>query len=53
VQKEKKKLTGRRPVRLAYQPPASITFLSEQTSHQQTANCIFLSKVISVAKPTH
>jgi hypothetical protein len=24
-----------RPVRLAYQPPASSTFLSEQTSHQQ------------------
>jgi hypothetical protein len=23
------------PVRLAYQPPASSTFLSEQTSHQQ------------------
>jgi hypothetical protein len=23
-----------RPVRLAYQPPASSTFLSEQTSHQ-------------------
>jgi hypothetical protein len=26
-----------RPVRLAYQPPANSTFLSEQTSHQQTA----------------
>jgi hypothetical protein len=24
-----------RTVRLAYQPPASSTFLSEQTSHQQ------------------
>jgi hypothetical protein len=24
-----------RPVRLAYQPPANSTFLSEQTSHQQ------------------
>jgi hypothetical protein len=23
-----------RPVRLAYQPPANSTFLSEQTSHQ-------------------
>jgi hypothetical protein len=30
-----------RPVRLAYQPPASNTFLSEQTSHQQPANSIF------------
>jgi hypothetical protein len=28
------KLTGQRPVRLAYQPPGSSTFLSEQTSHQ-------------------
>jgi hypothetical protein len=26
-----------RPVRLAYQPPANSTFLSEQTSHQQPA----------------
>jgi hypothetical protein len=25
-------------VRLAYQPPASGTFLSEQTSHQQSAS---------------
>jgi hypothetical protein len=25
------------PVRLAYQPPASSTFLSQQTSHQQPA----------------
>jgi hypothetical protein len=30
-----KKLSAfKRPVRLAYQPPASSTFLSEQTSHQ-------------------
>jgi hypothetical protein len=28
---------GVRPVRLAYQPPANSTFLSEQTSHQQPA----------------
>jgi hypothetical protein len=27
-----------RPVRLAYQPPTSSTFLLEQTSHQQPAN---------------
>jgi hypothetical protein len=33
--------------RLAYQPPASIVFLSEQTSHQQAANNIFLSEQIS------
>jgi hypothetical protein len=26
------------PFRLAYQPPASSTFLSEQTSHQQPAS---------------
>jgi hypothetical protein len=32
------------PVRLAYQPPASSTFLSEQTSHQQSAYNTFLSK---------
>jgi hypothetical protein len=29
------KITHKRPVRLAYQPPASSTFLSEQISHQQ------------------
>jgi hypothetical protein len=27
-----------RPVRLAYQPPASSTFLSQQTSHQQCSS---------------
>jgi hypothetical protein len=32
-----------RPVRLAYQPPASSTFLSEQTSHQQPASSTLLS----------
>jgi hypothetical protein len=30
-------------VRLAYQPPASSAFLSEQISHQQPANGTFLS----------
>jgi hypothetical protein len=30
------------PVRLAYQPPANSTFLSEQTNHQQTASSTFL-----------
>jgi hypothetical protein len=33
-----------RPVRSAYQPPASSTFLSEQTSHQQSTSSIFLSE---------
>jgi hypothetical protein len=31
-----------RHVRLAYQPPASSTFLSEQTSHQQQISSTFL-----------
>jgi hypothetical protein len=31
-------------IRLAYQPQASDTFLSEQTSHQQPANSTFLSE---------
>jgi hypothetical protein len=39
---------GNRPVRLAYQPPASSTCLSEQTSHQQLANSTFLSEQISI-----
>jgi hypothetical protein len=38
-----------RPVRLAYQPPANSTFLSEQTSHQQPANSTFLSEQISTS----
>jgi hypothetical protein len=36
-------LVNERPVRLAYQPPASSTFLSQQTSHQQPASSTFLS----------
>jgi hypothetical protein len=32
------------PVRLAYQPLANSTFLSDQTSCQQSANSIFLSE---------
>jgi hypothetical protein len=36
-----------RPDRLAYQPPTSIPFLSEQTSHQQSVNSTFLSEQIS------
>jgi hypothetical protein len=38
-----------RPVRLAYQPPASSTFLLEQISHQQSASNIFLSEQISTS----
>jgi hypothetical protein len=34
---------------LAYQPPVSSTFLSEQTSHQQLASSIFLSEQISTS----
>jgi hypothetical protein len=41
--------TSIHPVRLAYQPPASSTFLSEQTSHQQPANSAFLSEQISTS----
>jgi hypothetical protein len=37
------------PVRLAYQPPASSTFLSQQTSHQQPANSTFLSEQTSTS----
>jgi hypothetical protein len=38
-----------RPVRLAYQPPASRTFLSEQTSHQQPASSTLLSEQTSTS----
>jgi hypothetical protein len=38
-----------RPVRLAYQPPASSTFLSEQTSHQEPASSTFLSAQTSIS----
>jgi hypothetical protein len=34
---------------LAYQPPASSTFLSKQTSHQQPASSTFLSQQISTS----
>jgi hypothetical protein len=36
---------------LAYQPPASSTFLSEQTSHQQPASSTFLSEQTSHQPP--
>jgi hypothetical protein len=38
-----------RPVRSAYQPPASSTFLSEQISHQQPASSTFLSEQTSTS----
>jgi hypothetical protein len=36
-------------VRSAYQPPASITFLSEQTSHKQSASSTLLSEKTSTS----
>jgi hypothetical protein len=38
-----------RPDRLAYQPPASSSFLSQQTSHQQPVSSTFLSEQISTS----
>jgi hypothetical protein len=38
-----------RPVRLAYQLPASSTFLSQQISHQQPASSTLLSEQISTS----
>jgi hypothetical protein len=38
-----------RPIRLAYQPPDSSTFLSQQTSHQQSASSTFLSQQTSTS----
>jgi hypothetical protein len=40
----------KRPVRLAYQPPDSSTFLSEQISHHQPVNSIFLSEQTSTSR---
>jgi hypothetical protein len=37
------------PVRLAYQPPASSTSLSEQTSHKQPASSTLLSEETSTS----
>jgi hypothetical protein len=37
------------PVRLAYQPPDSSTFLSQQTSHQHPANSTHLSEQTSTS----
>jgi hypothetical protein len=39
----------RGPIRLAYQPPASSTFLSEQISHHQSASSTFLSEQINTS----
>jgi hypothetical protein len=41
-----------RPIRLAYQPPASSIFLSEQTSHQQPVSSTLLSEQISTSHQT-
>jgi hypothetical protein len=38
-----------KPVRSAYQPPASSTFLSERTSHQQPASSTLLSEQTSTS----
>jgi hypothetical protein len=46
-----KKIFVSRPVRLTYQPPASSTFLSQQTNHQQSASSIFLSEQTSISHP--
>jgi hypothetical protein len=40
---------NQRPVRLAYQPPATSTFLSEQINHQQSGSSTFLSEQISTS----
>jgi hypothetical protein len=46
-------LWNKRHVCLAYQPPASSTFLSKQTSHQQPASSTFLSEqIITSHQPT-
>jgi hypothetical protein len=42
-------LSLHRPVRLAYQPPANSTFLSEQTSHQQPASSTLISEQTSTS----
>jgi hypothetical protein len=41
--------TYSQPVRLAYQPPASSIFLSQQTSHQQPGSSTFLSEQTSTS----
>jgi hypothetical protein len=47
--------TDVRLIRLSYQPPASSTFLSEQSSHQQLANSIKILKnvIIITIKTKH
>jgi hypothetical protein len=42
-------LGANQPVRLAYQPPASSTFLSQQISHQQPASSTFPSEQTSTS----
>jgi hypothetical protein len=49
VYQQTPKQFGLQPVRSAYQPPASNTFLSEQTNHQPSASSTFLSEQISTS----
>jgi hypothetical protein len=49
LQRDRVRARGQRPVRLAYQPPASSTFLSQQTSYQQSASSTLLSEQISTS----
>jgi hypothetical protein len=46
-----RKFSHRQPVRLAYQPPDSSSFLSQQTGHQQPASSTFLSEPIISHQP--
>jgi hypothetical protein len=43
-------VSNAQPVCLAYQPPASSTFLSQQTNHEQPASSTFLSEQISTSQ---
>jgi hypothetical protein len=49
IKKQQRHIFNICPVRLAYQPPASSTFLSEQTSHQQPASGTLLSEKTSIS----
>jgi hypothetical protein len=49
INKLASRAANKRLVRLAYQPPASSIFLSQQTSHQQPASSTLLSKKISTS----
>jgi hypothetical protein len=47
--KSRSRIFSIRPVRLAYQTPASSTFLSQQISHQQPASSTLLSEQTSTS----